>query len=142
MLLTRCLDAETINAVVNSPDIRPFVGPGADPLDLSDAVAIPEHLFLIGEHGGFSLAWSAPGVREVHTFIKREGRGKWAREAAAEGIAYARDHGTRMLWTKCPTARPYVALYAAAMGMEPTGETIETFGEPYDVYKMELQPCQ
>lgn len=141
MIVERSFDAEYVNAVVNAPEVRPFIGPG-DYLDLSEAVARPENWFLMGEHGGFALIWSAPGVHEVHTFILREGRGRWARQAASDGVAFAASQGDRMLWTKIPDDQPNVALYARAMGMQDTGVSIETFGKPYAVYKMELDTCQ
>lgn len=140
-MLSLCHDAATVNAVVNHPDVRPFVGPGGD-LDLSAAVAQPDNWFLMGEHGGFALIQSAPGVHEVHTFIKRSGRGVWARDAARKGISFAAEHGDSVLWTKVPGDQPNVAQFARGMGMQPTGEQIETFGKPYAVYKMEVGPCQ
>lgn len=140
-MIALCHDAVTVNEVVNHPEVRPFVGPGGD-LDLSAAVAAPENWFLMGEHGGFGLIWSAPGVYEVHTFIKKAGRGVWAKQAAKDGIAFAFDHGAKMLWTKVPEGRENVALYAMAMGMKPAGMSVETFGEPHRIYKMEAQPCQ
>lgn len=111
--------------MINHPAVRPFVGaPDGGDLDISPLLK-PENLFPFGEHGGFALLWTAPFTREVHTFILPGGRGKWAREAAAEGIAMAREHGTAVLWTKIPPASPHVQAYAAGMGMKPTGETLE-----------------
>lgn len=140
-MLGLCTDASRVNAIVNHDDVRPYIGPGGE-IDLSEAVARPENWFLMGEYGGFALIWSAPGVHEVHTFILEGGRGRWARQAAKEGIDFARDRGDQMLWTKIPEGQPRVAIFAAAMGMSDTGEAIETFGRPYHVYKMELEPCQ
>lgn len=137
-LLHLTKDSDAVNAVVNHPAIRPFVGePDAGELDLSALVERPENLFPFGEHGGFALLWTAPQTREVHTFILPEGRGKWAREAAREGIEMARQCGTRLLWTRIPPDAPNVRAYAAFMGMSPTGEEIETFGALWPIYSME-----
>lgn len=133
-----CRDAERINAVANHPEIRPFIGPG-DALDMSEAVSRPENWFLMGEHGGFALIWSAPKVYEVHTFIKRSGRGRWAYKAAADMIAFATDSGAAMLWTRIhPEHRPTIS-FARHFGMRPVGYSVETFGQPYGIYKMELR---
>lgn len=138
-----CRDAALVNVVVNHPSVRPFVGPmELGELDLSEAVARPENLCMMGGHGGFILAWSAPGVREVHTFILESGRGAWARAARAEVIRHCRAEGVTMLWTKISPATPNVAKFAIEGGMEPTGMSVETFGEPWLIYKMELTPCQ
>lgn len=135
-------DVAFINAVVNDPSVRPFVGPmELGKLDLSEAIARPENLCMMGLHGGFILAWSAPGVREVHTFILPDGRGDWAKQARAEVIAYCADQGDTMLWTKIPPDQPHVARFAVEGGMKPTGQTVETFGVAYMVYKMDLNQC-
>lgn len=139
-MLDRCLDPGRVNAIVNHDEVRPFVGPGGY-LDLSEAIARPENWFLIGEHGGFGLIWSAPGSHEVHTFILKSGRGRWARDAARHTIEYAGANGDAMLWTKIPDDQPNVAMFATCMGMKDAGFAIETFEKPYRIYKMEVGPC-
>lgn len=138
--LRRCFDPDTVNTVVNHPDVRPFVGIGGPDgyLDHSAPILRPENWFLLGEHGGFALTFSAPGVHEVHTFILKSGRGAWAMQAAQEMIAYARDHGDCMLWTRIHPSQAHVATFAVRNGMTPAGMVLETFGQPYDVYKMEI----
>lgn len=138
-MLERSHDAARINAVVNHPEVRPHVGaPEIGELDLTELVARPEHWFLMGDHGGFMLSWSAPGVREVHTFVLPEGRGKWAEDARAAMLDYARDNGTQMLWTKIAEGDRHVIRYARQGGMQFTGDVLETFGKPYRIYRMEL----
>lgn len=138
-MLTLSRDVDAINAVVNHPAVRPFVGaPDAGALDLSELVETSANLFPMGEHGGFALIWTAPHTREVHTFILPEGRGKWARDAARDGIALAVEHGTRRLWTQVAPEQRNVAAYAVGMGMEPTGETLDTLGHPHVVYAMDV----
>lgn len=139
-LLRRCSDHHAVDAVVNHPDVRPFVGIGGPQgyLDHSSPVARPENWFLLGEHGGFGLIWTAPGVHEVHTFILKTGRGEWARAAARETINYARTSGDRMLWTRIHPAQVNVVAFATEMGMRPSGMTLETFGVPYLVFHMEI----
>lgn len=136
-------DVAFINAVVNDPSVRPHVGPEyLGELDLSEAVARPENLCLFGRWGGFLLAWSAPGVREVHTMILPDGRGAWARRARVEMIAYCTAQGDTMLWTKIPADQPHVRRFALEGGMRPVGMTVATFGLPYEIYSMELAQCQ
>ena len=138
-MLVRSHDAARINAVVNHPEVRPHVGaPELGDLDVTDLVERPEHWFLMGDHGGFMLSWSAPGVREVHTFVLPEGRGKWAEDARAAMLDYARKNGTEMLWTKIAEDDRHVIRYARQGGMQFTGDVLETFGKPYRIYRMEL----
>lgn len=134
-MLARTFDNARVNEVVNHPSIRPFIGfPEMGELDLSDAVASAQNWFLMGDHGGFALIWSAPCIHEVHTFILPEGRGKWARDVASVGIEFARSNGDVMLWTKIPEDQPNVKAYARFMGMKQSGMRIDD----YAVYKMEL----
>ena len=138
-MLERSFDVDAINAAANRPDVRPFVGPAElGELDFEDAVADTNNWFLMGEHGGFVLVWSAPGVYEVHVFIAREGRGKWAAQARQAMLDYAKANGAKMLWARIlPTAK-FVSLFARRAGMKPTYEMLYTLGSAYDVYKMEL----
>jgi len=139
MRLQRTDDAGWVNRVVNHPDVRPFVGaPEAGDLDLSALAERPEHWFLLGDHGGFALLWTAPRTYEVHTFIFRSGRGEWGNAARAEGIEFARGQGAKTLWTKVPPQARHVERFARQGGMQPTGEVIETFGVPHRIFKMEL----
>ena len=138
-MLERSFDTERINAVVNHPEVRPFVGdPSFGVLDVAPVVAKPEHWFLMGEHGGFLLSWSAPKVREIHTFVLPEGRGRWAAEARSAMLAYARANGTLTLWTKIDPAHRHTVQFARRGGMQPTGEMIDMLGTPYQIYKVEL----
>ena len=108
-------------------------------VDVSPLI-LPENLFPFGEHGGFALIWTAPRTREVHTYIRESGRGRWAMQAAQEMIGIARDHGTERLWTKVHPRQRHVALFARANGMKPTGEKVDDLGEPCDIY--EMQTCR
>ena len=142
-MLTRTHDADAVNRLVNHPDVRPGVGhPDMGELDLSVAVAAPENWFLLGEHGGFALTWSSPRTYEVHTFMLRSGRGKWAADARTEGVQYAADRGAKTLWTRIPPQAPHVERFARQGGMQPTGEVIETLGTPYRIFSMEIKSCQ
>ena len=138
-MLERTADVDRINEVVNHPTVRPAVGlPELGDVDMSPLASAPEHWFLMGEHGGFMLGWSAPEVREIHTFILPEGRGKWAAQARDEMLAYAREHGTKLLWTKIAFDARHVEHFARQGGMQLTEEVIETFGVPYRIYRLEL----
>lgn len=138
-MLERCFDAEVVNLAANHPDVRPFLGPASlGELDFEEAVAEDHNWFLMGKHGGFALAWSGPGVYEVHVFILPEGRGKWAAQARQEVIDFAKANGAKMLWARISPAARFVSYFARRGGMQPTGEMIYTLGSPYDLYKMEL----
>lgn len=139
-MLVRSHDAARINEVINHPTVRPAVGmPELGDLDMASVIERPEHWFLMGDHGGFALTWSAPATYEWHSFILPEGRGKWAADARTEAIEYARQNGARMLWSKIPPDAPHVDRFARQGGMKPTNDVIVTLGVPYRVFNMELR---
>lgn len=141
-MLERCFDVGLINLAANHPDVRPYLGPDClGELDFADAVSDQNNWFLMGQHGGFALAWSAPGVYEVHVFVLPEGRGKWAAEARQATIDYALENGATMLWARIAPHAKFVSWFARRGGMQPTGEMIYTLGSAYDVFKMELSRC-
>lgn len=136
-ILTRSTDADAVNAVINAPEVRPFVG-GEGFLDSSPALLNRQNIALTGEHGGFLLSWSAPGVYEVHTFVLLGGRGDWSRRARAEMVRTMTRMGATMLWTRIAPEQENVIAFALEAGMRPTGETVDSFGRDYPTYKMEL----
>lgn len=138
-LIQRTWDAAEVNHWANAPDIRPFIGDiEAGVVDVAQSIGKPENLYLFGEHGGFALTWSAPGVYEVHTLIGKEGRGPWAYRAAAAMIDFAQDVGARQLWTRVEPSATNVAAFAKHFGMKPTGMTVDAAGVRYDVLSMEV----
>lgn len=140
MSLSRNIPA--INAVVNHPAVRPFVGaPDAGYLDFTHAVNRPENWFLMGEHGGFALELTAPSTREIHVFITPKGHGRWAAEAAREAFGFARANGTKTLVAYVDQERRDLALYARRAGMHPTSREVSIFDSPYDVYSVEFASC-
>lgn len=137
MILSRSFDVAHINEVINHPEVRPFIG-GDGEIDITPAVIEKQNVFLMGEHGGFMLAWSAPNVHEIHTFILPSGRGSWAREAAQELIAFCRKNGDRMIWTKVPKGRKNVEAFTRRAGLKATGEEVTMFGHPYSLFSLEF----
>lgn len=138
-MLERCFDKDLVNLAANHPHVRPFLGPASlGELDFEDAVAEDKNWFLMGEHGGFALAWSAPNVYEVHVFVLPEGRGKWAAKARQATIDFAKANGAKMLWARIAPQAKFVSYFARRGGMQPTGEMIHTLGAAYDIYSMEL----
>jgi hypothetical protein len=128
---------DRINALVNDPSIRPFVGPGDDVLDLSEAVAHERNVFLVGEHGGFAFSWCAPQTYEVHTFVLPEGRGDWAASFAMSARNCMRDYGATHLWTRVPVGAENVRKFTLKAGFQPAGRDSVDYGNDvveYDLY--------
>jgi len=138
-MLERSFDIKFANETANDPAVRPHLGPASlGELDFTDAVNDDHNWFLMGEHGGFILAWSAPGVYEVHVMIKPEGQGAWAAKARQWMLDFAKANGAAMLWARIARSARHVSYFARRGGMKPTGDTVNLFGYPHSIYKMEL----
>lgn len=77
--ITRQTNAVRINAVLNDPDVRPWVANGGEVIDLTARVADRNNFFLMGEHGGCAFYPLLPGIYEVHTQVTQAGRGEWTK---------------------------------------------------------------
>jgi hypothetical protein len=134
-IVSRTYDAVRVNALVNHPSVRPFVGgDGVSELDLTDAVADRRNIFLAGEHGGFAFSWSAPRTYEVHTFILPEGRGEWSRAFAMAARNWMQDHEATHLWTRVPADAENIRAFTEDAGFVPAGVD-HVAGTDYDLYE-------
>jgi hypothetical protein len=80
-LIWRERDAARMNGVLNDPDVRPYIDEqGVGDADLSVAVANPQNVLLMGDHGGCLFFPITPGIYEVHTAVAKAGRGAWTRD--------------------------------------------------------------
>src|SRR6202161_2077340 len=79
----RHLDAGFLNRIANDPHVRPWIAPGKEPLDLTFHVENRNNVLLAGEHGCCIFLKMLPGVYEVHTQVRREGRGEWTNALTA-----------------------------------------------------------
>ncbi len=130
MILARSFDAEWFNTLINDPDIRPFVGGDiGEPVDITAAVEAGRNVFWRGEHGGFVMSWCAPGVYEVHTLIRADGRGEWALSAAKEVLArMASEFGAEKVWTRVEPKHRHTRLFTRAAGMTEAGRDLFDIG--------------
>lgn len=142
----RTFDVGRMNYIVNHPAIRPHVGGDpAQPLDFSEAIADHDNHFLVGEHGGISAIWTAPGTYEIHTMVLPEGRGGWAASFAMWVRQYLVDQGARHLWTLVHPDAANVRAFTLKAGFTPAGSRAVDLGTgpiPYDIYDWRPDQCQ
>lgn len=84
----REFSAERITAIANHPDVRPWLGGGRGPLDLSPIVADLRNVLLMGEGGGLMFVQQSPGIYEVHTQFLPEARGENAVAVTQDALRY------------------------------------------------------
>lgn len=118
-MIRRTFDPALLNNVVNHPEVRPWVGPGDEPLDLTAFVCDPDNFALVTEGGGFLLHNHGQGIYEVHTQFLPEHRTK-TREAMRSGFDYmfTRTDCERVVTQVPDNNRPAQAL-AKAAGFRP-----------------------
>lgn len=89
LCVRREYSADAINAVINHPAVRPWVGlPGQSYLDVGPVVANLGNVLLMGEGGGFLLVQLEPGIYEVHTQFVPEARGENVEKSVADAFHY------------------------------------------------------
>lgn len=82
-------DASRINAILNHPEVRPWVAEmDRGVLDLTSAVENERNILLSGEYGACMFFKLLPGVYEVHTQTLPEGRGKWAKQFIEQALSW------------------------------------------------------
>lgn len=116
-MITRTMSADFLNTVANHPEVRPFLGGGWEPLDLTAKVQDPGNIALVTEHGGWLLQGMMPGVYELHTLFLPQGRGRPYFAAAKEALRYVFTSTDALeILTKCPDENAGARMAASLMG--------------------------
>lgn len=88
-MIERTTDAGAANAILNHPQVRPYIADEADGyVDVSKQLAAGNVLALRGEHGLFMVYKYDVGIWETHTAVLPEGRGAWALAFAKAGATF------------------------------------------------------
>jgi hypothetical protein len=118
--IVRETDAIRANAIMNHPQVRPWVSvPGQDNIDLSNFVADERNVLLSNEAGTVCVAFHQhePGIYEAHTAALPEARGPGALAAVQSMIGFMFVATDAMeLLTRCPVHNPAAEALAQAVG--------------------------
>lgn len=113
--------ARRLNRVINDPSVYPWVHGLIDgPLDMSAAVANPNNVLLMSQHGGIFFHHHQPGFYEAHTQVLPEGRGEWclAMTRAALHWMFTRTSAMEIL-TRVPKGNLAARALTKAAGLKP-----------------------
>lgn len=144
--LERQTDAKRLNSIVNHPDIYRWVrGPAKGALDLSEAIANPNLVCLLGTHGGILFSQIQTGLWEAHTQILPAGRGSWGRLCVQACLHWLFTRADAMeVMTRCPKGN--LAATAMARAIHGTYEFTSPHGwidgdKPLaaDIYSLNVQ---
>lgn len=87
-MIERTTDASAINAILNHPQVRPYIADIADGyVDVGKQLAAGA-LALAGEYGAFMVYRYDVGIYECHTAVLPAGRGAWALAFAKAGATF------------------------------------------------------
>jgi len=119
-VIRRTFDPSFLNTVINHPEVRPFMAPGTEPLDVTTGVSSPANFALVTEGGGFILHCHEPGIYEVHSQFLPEYRGGHAAKAMRAGFDYmfTRTDATRIV-TQVPDNNPAARGFARLARFRP-----------------------
>lgn len=146
MHITREFTADRINAVLNDPEVRPWVADTSlGAIDISPQVADKNNVLLMGEHGGCFFNKVMAGMYEVHTQVLPAGRGEWVKEflMAVRHYIFTRTDAVEVL-TRVPTEHKGARVAAEYVGMtfeftRPDGVMFGGKVMPVDVYSEQIQ---
>lgn len=88
--MRRSFDPAPFNRIFNDPSVRPWMGRGVEPLDLTGTVRNPANICLLTNcgDGGYLLERAQPGLYIAHTLALPSARGKPMLKLMEEGFAY------------------------------------------------------
>lgn len=143
-IISRHFNADTLNRVVNHPEVHPWVrGKFKGTLDLTPVLKDSgRHICLMGEHGGCLFTMHQPGLYEVHTQVLPEGRGKWTLRMVNEALRWMFTRTDAIeLFTRVPKGNVgALALVKAIRGTfeftRPNGWWIEDHAVDADIYTL------
>lgn len=141
-----CKDVDRINAMLNHPDVRPWVASADEGvLNVTAQISDPNTVFLMGEYGGQMLHRFMAGIWEVHTYALPEGRGQWAQDMCWANMdwLFTRTDAFEVL-TRIPETHRAAKCLAISVGMtkefhRPDGVLINASQIPVDVYQIGIQ---
>jgi RimJ/RimL family protein N-acetyltransferase len=141
--ISRHIDATHINAILNHPEVRPWVAANNAPLDMTPFME--SMIVLYGEYGGQVYHRLDAGLWEAHSAFLPKGRGQWALAATQASLKwmFARTDALEIV-TRCPAGNVAAKALAKAIGGEhlfthPEGWVKDGKPIPADVFSLTIQ---
>jgi hypothetical protein len=91
-IVSRQTSSTRINAILNHPDVLPWVSKDGAPLDLGPIIEHPDVFAIYGEYGGQVYHRLQPGLFEAHSAALPQGRGTWMVEATHQSLKWLFTH--------------------------------------------------
>jgi hypothetical protein len=131
---------DTLNAVVNDPDVLPYVAPGYATLDMSLFFSRPGNLMFGDEAGVVLMAPhdETPSIYEMHNLMTLRKRGKAAKALCQEAIDYVfTGRGASAIYGHVPRDNLPARVMARALGGRPSGTITDTQGRSCILFVLE-----
>lgn len=144
--IRRDYDAKWLNAIVNHPEVYPWVrGVLEGEIDLTAQVQNPANILISGEYGAVLFVQLQQGLYEAHSQAIPEGRGQWMVNFVNEAIKFmfTRTDCFELL-TKCPHGNLGARALAKCVGgkrlfTNPTGWVRDNKTIPADIFGITIQ---
>lgn len=121
--MIRSLDPEPFNRIFNDPEVRPWMGHGCEPRDLSIVVQNPENFCFLtpNSDGGYICARLDAGLYVAHTLALPSARGRPMLQLFREGFEYMFTSTEAVeIVTTCPDGNDAGARWAEVAGFAET----------------------
>ena len=129
-MIQRHTDADEINAIANSTDVRKlmFLGAAYPPqhLDFSAWVDDPRNHALTCDGFAAIFVFRGPGIYECHIMARQSSRGKEAIRIGRDMLAYMKEQGAEMVWGQPSIYNKAAIWYIRAMGLVAKGAGTDT----------------
>jgi hypothetical protein len=124
-------DAITINDILNQPDIRPYLGAGDEPADITDLLADGRNVCLFDHRGGCIFIWRGPQIFEGHSFFTVKGRE--ALRAGREALSLI---SADLVWGLTPINNRKAAWFNRQLGFQSIGTMDTPDMGPCELFEM------
>ncbi len=122
MKLHQTFNFTEVNAIINHPDVFPFVADGMPyPLNCAELM-IGRNIFLMCEGGGFCLVWQHDDVYEGHYYFLSDFRGRHAITEGRNALKWCGDRGISLIG-HTPLDNRQARFFNRQMGMRSIGKT-------------------
>lgn len=90
MLIRRDIEGDTLNRIINHPEVRPWVMSEHQNLDFRILARDPRIFLLVGDPpiGSIVFGQVVTGVYEAHAAVLPQGRGEWMTELSEAAMRY------------------------------------------------------
>lgn len=131
---------DRFNAIVNHPDVLPYVAPGLPYVDARHYIHAPKNVCMLDDYGAALFVYEGPGVYTGHYLYTRRKKGKAAKDFSHSALSLMFDviHADSVLGQVAETNLA-CRIMSRALGCKPVGRSVDSYGRSCINYLLERQ---